>query len=1110
MNEEGNSNRHYPFGRNGHQNCSDSLRVMNHKKNYEYAIDHSRSFIEDFGRLLTNQCFIDHHDVIIRIEGQEFFLHRIILAARSEYFRALFYDGMKEASMKIIELKCMKKRTFERIIQYIYTGTINFMNESERELLELLAVVHEYGFGELEDALSQFMEHLLHHSNAVHIYEMARLYQLDRLMEMAARHIEYNATEIFMDHSFYQISSDAFCDILQRNTLCLKEIDLFKTVYNWHTINGASSNKKLLSCVRYHLMKMDDLLNDIHSSSLLSAEYLLNLIKQNYANTYIPSTTITGGNSGNGTTTTTPTSLQQRISNFTNQFFQSVTEENNNNGNNKKQINENLKLLEQKSSNTETNDNNYGIESDNEINKRAIKVNRINLCHRDLNALLLKGETAYSWLRRLPPLEESMKNEDNSICFRSIIFSNFKKKDDISTKTSTRRRQPSHRQQQTDRSNLSNVPAISQLDDEESVGSADNRNQQVIHSVDLEVMNGNNNMNNLMNSRQSSTSSLRRRNNSLRPTNYYRYPSITSTNSNVSGMTNNPNNNNINNNNNNITVNFNSSRSHHQTATLTSENKSDEDTDSNLTSDDDDIQSINAEELKKYIEQYALGNSIKYFVPVPDHKSSQQSDCSGGDDTVMKPSETSENDNQNLDETDLILEEEKCPAIWPSWVNQLKDRHTFQLDMLNNFKGEKLDIVSINQKSRYFDDIDNIDDDVIEADDNENMKRFNLCSTLDFSNTQTTCPLPTFSPNDHLLTNPNPMSTQFGSGYMIHPDFHVVRHPIDGHSSIILKLAAPCLINHMFLCLWNVENRLFSYYIEVAFDCDSKLNGKWKKIIDHTQYLCRSKQCLIFEEVVAQYIRIVGTHSSGGNALEIVNFAVYYIPDIWPIDEQSGLIIPKRNVASIEFSASITEGVSRSGDSLIDDDFSNYDWEYGYTCHQIHNGCISIRLAQPYVLSSMRFLLWDCDERSYSYYVQTSLDPITDKWTIVADRRSERCSSWQIIEFPPRKVMYIKLVGVHSTFDEVFHCVHFESPCDERYRHKANNNQRQQKLRKELLKKPRADTNNRNRFVRSRNNQYIDAVRRGNINIDDNIILNINDVTSTVGTIGSSISEHSQ
>jgi BTB/POZ domain-containing protein 9 len=64
--------------------------------------------------------------------------------------------------------------------------------------------------------------------------------------------------------------------------------------------------------------------------------------------------------------------------------------------------------------------------------------------------------------------------------------------------------------------------------------------------------------------------------------------------------------------------------------------------------------------------------------------------------------------------------------------------------------------------------------------------------------------------------------------------------------------------------------------------------------------------------------------------------------------------VPKHNVATIQLSACVVEGVSRSRNALLNGDTKNYDWDSGYTCHQLGSGAIVVQLAQPYIVSSMR------------------------------------------------------------------------------------------------------------------------------------------------------------
>lgn len=51
--------------------------------------------------------------------------------------------------------------------------------------------------------------------------------------------------------------------------------------------------------------------------------------------------------------------------------------------------------------------------------------------------------------------------------------------------------------------------------------------------------------------------------------------------------------------------------------------------------------------------------------------------------------------------------------------------------------------------------------------------------------------------------------------------------------------------------------RSYAYYIEVSVD-----QKDWVRVIDHSNYFCRSWQNLYFEPRVVQYIKVVGTSNT--------------------------------------------------------------------------------------------------------------------------------------------------------------------------------------------------------------------------------------------------------
>lgn len=80
-------------------------------------------------------------------------------------------------------------------------------------------------------------------------------------------------------------------------------------------------------------------------------------------------------------------------------------------------------------------------------------------------------------------------------------------------------------------------------------------------------------------------------------------------------------------------------------------------------------------------------------------------------------------------------------------------------------------------------------------------------------------------------------------------------------------------------------------------------------------------------------------------------------------------LVPEENVATPHREAIVSDGQS----VLLNGDTESYNGEQGYAVHTItKDKGIVIQLNQPYIINCIRMLLWDRDNRSYSYYIQVS------------------------------------------------------------------------------------------------------------------------------------------
>ncbi|CAF4238013.1 unnamed protein product, partial [Rotaria magnacalcarata] len=88
-----------------------------------------------------------------------------------------------------------KSAAFKILLEYIYTAQINLLKEKVEILLDLLGLVHQYGFQQLENSLSIYLKSILSLKNVCTIYDTACLFNLKNLKQHSAQFIDNNADE---------------------------------------------------------------------------------------------------------------------------------------------------------------------------------------------------------------------------------------------------------------------------------------------------------------------------------------------------------------------------------------------------------------------------------------------------------------------------------------------------------------------------------------------------------------------------------------------------------------------------------------------------------------------------------------------------------------------------------------------------------------------------------------------------------------------------------------------------------------------------------------------------------------------------------------------------
>ncbi|XP_019750996.1 kelch-like protein 6 isoform X2 [Hippocampus comes] len=75
-------------------------------------------------------------DVVVCVQGHEFPCHRAILAAASQYFRAMFCSGLRESHEAKVEMKGLGSETMQTLLQYTYTSQAILTQSNVHDVLE--------------------------------------------------------------------------------------------------------------------------------------------------------------------------------------------------------------------------------------------------------------------------------------------------------------------------------------------------------------------------------------------------------------------------------------------------------------------------------------------------------------------------------------------------------------------------------------------------------------------------------------------------------------------------------------------------------------------------------------------------------------------------------------------------------------------------------------------------------------------------------------------------------------------------------------------------------------------------------------------------------------
>lgn len=211
-------------------------------------------------------------DVIISVDGQEIPAHRVVLAANSPYFMAMFTGQMEEAHRRLVTMHDVSPTAIQTLIDYCYTSSMQVDADNVQSLLPAACLLQMDG---IKVVCSDFLKRHLDWNNCLGIQAFAEAHDCAELKEAADSFALQHYLEIRDGDEFLELCTEELAKLVASDELNVKgEEQVFQSVMNWvnhRPEERASKLDVILSHVRLPLMDPQYLVSVVGAEPLIKS-----------------------------------------------------------------------------------------------------------------------------------------------------------------------------------------------------------------------------------------------------------------------------------------------------------------------------------------------------------------------------------------------------------------------------------------------------------------------------------------------------------------------------------------------------------------------------------------------------------------------------------------------------------------------------------------------------------------------------------------------------------------------------------------------------------------------------------------------------------------------
>ncbi|KAG9273767.1 kelch-like ECH-associated protein 1 [Astyanax mexicanus] len=201
----------------------------------------------------------------------DFKVHKLVLAACSPYFKAMFTSNFKECKASEITLRDVCPTVIERLVNYAYTSRFTV---GEKCVLHVLLGAMRYQMEDVAKACCDFLVKNLEASNVIGISRFAEEIGCVELHQRSREYINTHFSEVIKEEEFFSLSHCQLLELISQESLkVLCETEVYKACIDWvrWDVEGrAQYFHALLNAVHIYALPAKFLKRQLQSCPILS------------------------------------------------------------------------------------------------------------------------------------------------------------------------------------------------------------------------------------------------------------------------------------------------------------------------------------------------------------------------------------------------------------------------------------------------------------------------------------------------------------------------------------------------------------------------------------------------------------------------------------------------------------------------------------------------------------------------------------------------------------------------------------------------------------------------------------------------------------------------